>query len=63
MSKFAIGTQAKNVPHNRPAANVFAALPAVDETSGNDFEAREGGARRPVTGARLTFILARRGAA
>jgi hypothetical protein len=63
MSKFAIGTQAENVADHRRSAIVVAAFPAVDGSSGHGVEARACGARRPVTGARLTFILARRGAA
>jgi len=63
MSKFAIGAQAEHVADGRRSGIVVAMFPAVDESCGHDVEARACGARRPVTGARLTFILARRGAA
>ena len=63
MSKFAIGTQAVNVADGRRSTIVVAVFPAVDGISRRDGEARACGARRPVIGARLTFILARRGAA
>jgi hypothetical protein len=63
MSKFAIGTQAENVAGRRRSAIVVAVFPAVDGNSGHDGDGRACGARRLVTGARLTFILARRGAA
>ncbi len=63
MSKFAIGAQAEHVADGRRSGIVVAVFPPVDGSRGHDVEARACGARRPVTGARLTFILARRGAA
>ena len=61
MSKFAIGAQAEHVVDGRRLAT--AVLCAVDENSGDAVETDSHGAGQPVTGAKLTFTLMRRGAA
>ena len=63
MSKFAIGAQAEHVVDGRRSATSMAVVCAVDESSGDAVETDSHGAGQPVTGAKLTFTLMRRGAA
>jgi hypothetical protein len=63
MSKFAIGAQAEHVVDGRRSATSMAVLCAVDESAGDAVEIDSCGADRPVTGAKLTFMLMRRGPA
>ena len=63
MSKFAIGAQAEHVVDGRRSATSMAVLCAVDENSGDAVEIDSCGTGQPVTGAKWTFTLMRRGAA
>lgn len=63
MSKFAIGAQAEHVVDGRRSATSMAVLCAVDESSGDAVEIDSHGAGQPVTGAKLAFMLTKRGAA
>ena len=61
MSKFAIGAQAEHVVDGRRPAT--AVLCAIDERAGDAVEIDSCGTGRPVTGAKLTFMLTKRGTA
>ena len=61
MSKFAIGAQAEHVVDGRRSATTV--LCAIDESAGDAVEIDSRGIGRPVTGAKLTFMLTKRGAA
>jgi hypothetical protein len=63
MSKFAIGAQAEHVVDGRRSVTSMAVLCAVDESSGDAVENDSCGTGRPVTGAKLTFMPTKWGAA
>jgi len=63
MSKFAIGLQAERVADGRGSATAVAVFAAVDESCGHAAATDGHGACPPFTAAKLTFTLARWGAA
>jgi hypothetical protein len=63
MSKFAIGKQAERVAGGRRSAAAADALATVDESFGYDVATDGYGACSSFTAAKLTFSLARWGAA
>ena len=63
MAKFAMGTQAERVADGRGSVTAVAVYAAVDESSGYAVVTEGHGACPSLTGARLTFTLARWGAA